>query len=177
MNVFEKARWIWYTAETKPNSYGEFCDRFTYAGGKVTCHLSVDGDYTLYVNGRYVASNQYADFEHYKVYDSVDITPYLTEGENTLTILAWHVGIPTFWYTPARAGVLYAVECDGAPLCASGENTLSREEPHYVSGYEKKVTMQLGPSFRYDATRPNDLPFSHSVTVEKRCENVPPSHS
>lgn len=173
MNVFENARWIWYTAEATPNSYGEFCDRFVYAGGTVTCHLSVDGDYTLYVNGRYAASNQYADFEHYKVYDSVDITPFLAEGENTLTVLAWHVGVPTFWYKPAAAGLLYAVECDGKTVCVSGESTLSREEPHYVSGYEKTVTMQLGPSFRYDATRPDDIPFSHSVTVEKDAKMYP----
>ncbi|MBE6768554.1 MAG: hypothetical protein E7549_06540 [Ruminococcaceae bacterium] len=174
MNTFDTARWIWYTAEARPNSYGEFCDRFTYTGGAVTCYLSADGDYTLYVNGRYAASNQYADFEHYKVYDSVDITPYLTAGENTLTVLAWHVGIPTFWYKPAAAGVLYAVECNGMTLCASGERTLSREEPHYVSGYEKTITMQLGPSFRYDATRPDDTPFFRSVTVEKNCTKMYP---
>ncbi len=173
MNTFDKARWIWYTKDVKPNSYGEFVDRFTYTQGAVTCHLSVDGDYTLYVNGQYVAANQYADFEHYKVYDSVDITPYLTAGENTLTFLVWHVGIPTFWYKPAAAGLLYAVECDGKTVCASGEETLSREEPHYVSGYEKTVTMQLGPSFRYDATRPDDTPFFRSVTVEKDAKMYP----
>lgn len=174
MNVFDKAQWIWYTAQVKPNSYGEFCDRFTYTGGRVTCHLSVDGDYTLYVNGRYAASNQYADFEHYKVYDSVDITSFLTVGENTLTVLAWHVGIPTFWYKPAAAGLLYAVECDGATVCASGAETLCREEPHYVSGYEKKVTMQLGPSFRYDATRPDDAPFHAATAVEKAVAEMYP---
>ncbi len=173
MNTFGTAQWIWYTTVVKPNSYGEFCDRFTYTGGTVVCHLSVDGDYTLYVNGRYAASNQYADFEHYKIYDSVDITPYLTPGENTLTVLVWHVGIPTFWYTPAKAGLLYAVECNGKILCASGETTLSREEPHYVSGYEKCVTMQLGPSFRYDASASDELPFSDSVVVEKSAKMYP----
>lgn len=174
MKPFDTAQWIWYTAAPQPNSYGEFCDRFIYTGGAVTIYLSVDGDYTLYVNGQYVASNQYADFEHYKVYDSVDVTPFLTAGENTFTVLAWHVGIPTFWYKPAAAGLLYAVVCDGETLCASGADTLSREEPHYVSGYEKTVTMQLGPSFRYDATRPDDRPFTRSVTVPKHCPKMYP---
>ncbi len=174
MAQWDAARWIWYTPTPQPNSYGEFVQPLAWHGGRTVCHLSVDGEYTLFVNGCYAASNQYADFEHYKVYDSVDITPLLTEGENTLTFLVWHVGVPTFWYKPAKAGLLYAVTCEGETVCVSGEDTLSREEPHYVSGYEKTVTMQLGPSFRYDATRAADTPFARSVLVAKECPKMYP---
>ncbi len=173
-NIFDTARWIWYTATAIPDSYGEFVQPVTYRGGRVTVHLSVDGDYTLFVNGKFAASNQYADFEHYKVYDSVEITSYLTEGENTVTFLVWHIGMSTFWYKPAAAGLLYAVECDGRIVCTSGANTLCREEPRYQSGRQKTVTMQLGPGFCYDATRPDDTPFHPSVTVEKCCPAMYP---
>lgn len=166
-NIFPSAAWIWYTAAVTPNSYGEFKESLRYGGGKAVCHLSVDGDYTLFVNGRYVASNQYADFEHYKVYDTVDITPYLQVGENTLTFLVWHIGIGNFHYRPGAAGLWYAVEAESRLLCASGADTLCREEPHYRSGYDKLVTMQLGPSFLYDATRPDDTPYHAAVVVEK----------
>ncbi len=40
-----------------PDTYGELYDGFVGEGGKATCRLSCDGDYTLFVNGRYVASN------------------------------------------------------------------------------------------------------------------------
>ena len=172
--VFDTAKWIWYTETPVPDSYGEFVQPLTWHGEQTTVHLSVDGDYTLFVNGVYVASNQYADFEHYKIYDSVDVTPYLTAGENTLTFLVWHIGMPTFWYKPAAAGLLYAVECDGKTVCASGADTLCREEPHYQSGRQKTVTMQLGPGFCYDATRPDDTPFVRSIVTKKVCPNIYP---
>lgn len=172
-HVFDTARWIWYTDRPVPDSYGEFCQSLTWHGEQTTVHLSVDGDYTLFVNGVYAASNQYADFEHYKIYDSIDLTPYLAEGDNTLTFLVWHIGMPTFWYKPSAAGLLYAVVCDGKTVCVSGEDTLCREEPHYISGRQKTVTMQLGPGFCYDATRADDTPFAHSVTVSKVAEMYP----
>ena len=74
---FADACWIWYTKDDAPDTYGDFSDRFHYSDGKVICRISCDGDYTLWVNGIFVSSNQYGDFEHYKIYDSIDITAFL----------------------------------------------------------------------------------------------------
>ena len=85
MDVFSSSRWIWYGTDIIPDSYGEFYGHFSAVcrkGQHVLCRLSCDGDYTLFCNGRFVASNQYGDYEHYKIYDEIDLTPYLQTGEN-----------------------------------------------------------------------------------------------
>lgn len=171
--VFDDSSWIWYCAEAKKDSYGDFTDRFNYTGGTVTLRISCDGDYTLFVNGKYASSNQYADFEHYKSYDELDITDYLSLGENTLSFLVWHLGIGCFKYSPAQAGLLYEVVCEGEVLAKSSTDTLSRENPNYKSGYGKLITSQLGQSFLYDASLPDDVPFKKSVAVDKKCNMVP----
>ena len=75
--VFEKAKWIWVERECKPDTYGEIYGEFNWEKGEVDCFLSCDGDYTLFINGHYVSSNQYGDFEWYKSVDKFIITPFL----------------------------------------------------------------------------------------------------
>lgn len=166
---FADTSWIWYTEATKPDTYGDFKDELTYTSGKVICHISCDGDYTLFVNGVYVSSNQYRDFEHYKIYDSIDITNFLAFGKNTILITVWYLGIPSSGYKPAKAGLLYEIECDGKPICRSCEETLSCENPNYKCGYKKIITPQMGQSFLFDATKNSDTVFHNSFVIDKKC--------
>ena len=168
--VFSNAAWIWYTQEEAPDTYGDFADSFDYTGGRAVCHISCDGDYTLFVNGAFVSSNQYGDFEHYKIYDSIDITGCLAVGKNDLRVIVWHLGIASSRYRPAKAGLLYAVECGGRTLCQSGAETLSREDPNYKSGYKKIITSQMGQSFLFDANGPGSAPYHGSFVVNKTCQ-------
>lgn len=80
-SVFEKSDWIWCDKKFGENEYAEFYDTVTYSGERAVLKISVCGDYTVFINGRYVASNQYADFPHYKVYDEIDITDFLVTGK------------------------------------------------------------------------------------------------
>ena len=99
--VFKNANWIWYEKSYGKNEYGEFCDIITYAGKKAILRISVCGDYTLFINGKYVASNQYGDFPHYKMYDEIDITEHLEPGENRICFLVWYFGdFGMRYYTP-----------------------------------------------------------------------------
>ena len=82
MKVFQKSNWIWDKLAVGADTYCEFVKQFDYDGEKCFCNLSCDSDYTLFVNGKFVESNQYPDFEHYKIYDQIDITPYLKKGNN-----------------------------------------------------------------------------------------------
>ncbi|MBQ6825530.1 MAG: hypothetical protein IJP34_02580 [Clostridia bacterium] len=170
---FTNTSWIWYTEFANPDTYGDFMDELNYNGGKVICHISCDGDYTLFVNGGYVSSNQYGDFEHYKIYDSIDITDHLVIGENTILITVWHLGIASSRYKPAKAGLFYEIECDGKSICRSCEETLSRENPNYKGGYKKIITSQMGQSFLFDETKSGDAAFHNSFVVDKKCEMYP----
>ena len=109
-NVFKNASWIWYEKNEKKDSYGDFKDTFNFSGEETFINISCDGDYTLFINGHFVASNQYGDFEHYKIYDTINITEYLNFGKNTLDITVWYIGIASSRYRPYRAGLLYEIK-------------------------------------------------------------------
>ncbi len=179
MDVFKNAKWIWVDGNVAPDTYGEFYDEFVWQGEKTVCRISADSDYTLFINGKYVASNQYGDFPWYKSYDEIDVTPYLTKGQNKMAVLVWYFGTSTSHYYSAPAGLLYEVEEGGTVRVQSGENTLSRYSRAYKNGLKKIVTNQLGYSYLYDATKEDnwingDLQgFTPSVCADKDCTLVP----
>jgi len=170
---FKNADWIWYTPNPISDSYGDFIDTFDYKEGKVKINISCDGDYSVFVNNSFVNANQYGDFEHYKIYDTIDITDYLNYGKNNIYILVWHLGINTSRYKTATAGLIYSVDCNDTIIATSSTKTLSRENPNYKSGYKKIITVQLGQSFLFDATKPDNTPYTQSFVVHKNCNLFP----
>ena len=177
MSVFENAKWIWLK-EDKVDQYGEFLSEFN-ACQNAKINISCDGDYTLYLNGKYVASNQYGDFEHYKIYDEVDLTSYLNDGENILAILVHHVGKDFSRYKPYQAGLIFEVISDGNVILSSGTDVLSRESKAYKTGLCKHISPQLGFSYLYDSTKEDGWIFGEgssfeaSYLVEKNCQFFP----
>ncbi len=175
MNPFEKSRWIWWTIKENCDEYGEFVQTFLAPEGRGEILLSCDGDYALWVNGTFAASNQYGDFEHYKIYDTVNLTPYLTEGENRIALLVWHFGTASQRYFPGKAGVIFEIRNGTDLLAVSSDSVLSRKSPAYKSHGNKSITGQLGLSFSYnadkeDSWRRESVPgFSPAVPVEKYC--------
>ena len=172
--MLEQARWIWVEQEEEKDTYGEFYSAFEYTEGKVIFALSADSNYTLYVNGTFVNSGQYADFPHYKVYDKLDITRYCQPGINHLAIIVWHYGVTgTFTYYPGKAALYFAVYCDGELCLVSDKNVLSRLSKTYRNGLQKLITSQIGYSFHYDATGEDEWMtgklsgFRHSRLVEQ----------
>ena len=136
--AFEKSRWIWLDDKSSPDTYAEFLDKFSYSGGKAILRISCDGDYTLLVNGKYATSGQYGDYERYKIYDVIDITPHLTAGENEISILVWYFGENSQRYVKADAGVIFELLCDGNIILTSGAHTSTRKSSAYRSGYRER---------------------------------------
>lgn len=173
MNVFEKSEFIWID-DTNIDTYGEFYASFK-ANSSPICRLSCDGDYTLFINGRYVASNQYGDFEHYKIYDEIDLSDYILDGENHLAILVHHFGKDSQRYKRYQTGVIFEICENNEILLASNESILSRKSKSYISGIGREITGQLGFSYTYDAKN-EDLwqigqgnDFKKSLPVSKNC--------
>ena len=171
--MFKKAKWIYASCEADADQYTEYVDVVPKAYGNATMFISCDSDYTLFVNGRYVASNQYGDFEHYKIYDTLDLTTYLTESENRIKIILYHCGVDTQRYRKAEAGLIYEITSDDKLLASSSEKTLSRLSPTYVSGAKRYVSRQLGFTFTYDATKESEDGYCPSVTVDKNVTFFP----
>lgn len=178
MKLFEKSKWIWINDHAGNDEYGEFFDTFEYSGGNAVCRISVDGDYSLWINGKYVDANQFGDFEHYKNYDTVDIKKHLTVGKNTVSVLVWHFGKISMRYRPASAGLIYEIVSGDDVLCVSNEATKSRLSPSYQNGRCKNITGQLGLGFAYDANKDDGAIFTGcgfdgSVLVDKKCTFFP----
>ena len=171
--VFENARMIWHKENYTENDYAEFFEKVNFSGKKAILRVSVSGDYALFINGKFVASNQFADFPHYKVYDELDITNHLKFGENTLCLLTWYFGKSGMRYHTPQAGVIYELEVDGKVSLASSKESLSRRSKAYKSGEMKRISYQFGYSFLYDAQKEDNWllgcgdGFSNSKGVTK----------
>lgn len=151
--IFENAEWIWHCDNYDENEYAEFFEELEYNGKNTTLHISVCGDYVVFINGKYVASNQYADFPHYKVYDEINISDFLEYGKNTICFLVWYFGKSGMRYVTPNPGLIYEIISENKLLAYSSENTFSRKSKAYKSGVMKKVTPQLGYGFFYDAKK------------------------
>lgn len=154
MSVFENAKWIWQNSEAKKDEHVEFFARFTYDGeGKARLRISADSNYGVYINGKMLSHGQYGDFPHYKIYDEIDVTKHLRKGENFFAVQAWYFGANSSTYIVGKAGVLFEIVSENETLLSSDKNVLSRLSKTYLSHREKWITMQMGYSYTYDATK------------------------
>ena len=146
------SNWIWLAQGSKADQYAEFYDCFAFQGFKTVLRISADSGYAVYVNGVLAASGQYPDFPHDKIYDEIDLTETCCVGRNHLAVVVWHYGEGSMTYYPGRAALRYEVLSEGKCIACSGQDTLSRQSRCYANGLCKKITHQLGFSFRYDLT-------------------------
>lgn len=151
---FKKGLWIWHSPEAIKDDHAEFLDFFEYSGGKVECFISCHDEYALFINGRFVETNQYSDFDHYKVYDRIDLSPFLQIGKNTFALSVWYCGGHSMRFSPSVGGVVFEIADENENiLLYSSKDTPSRQSLAYVSGRRKVLTSQLGYTFLYDSTK------------------------
>ena len=152
MTPFKNAKWIWANKEAKPDEYAEFYDEICLEGAGAELFISADSNYAVYMNGALCAFGQYADYPYSKVYDKIDLSKCIRKGKNVLAIRVWYYGINnTSTYYPGAAGLIYSLVAEGRELSFSSSKTASRLSPTYVPHKVKRITMQLGLSFEYDA--------------------------
>lgn len=180
MKVFEKSKFIWIEKDCTPDSYGEFYFPLNYDGGKLDLNISCDSDYTLFINGKFAYCNQYGDFEHFKVYDTIDLAKHLKKGENKIAILVWYFGFDTSKYKTYNAGLIFEVKDENGNIVKiSDEQVLSRKSRAYQSGRQKLITTQLGFGYKYDSTKEDNWQmgelngFNRSTLVKKDCVFYP----
>lgn len=169
MEFFKNADWIWLEGYDTVNAYVTFYDKATIADstGTYKLCLSVDTNYALYVNGKQAATGQYADYSFDKVYDELDITEYLHEGENAIVIDCWHQGDDSSTVRGEKAGLIYVLICGNEILAKSSSATTAAPNVRYKMGPQvEHVSGQLGRTFYYDSTC--DLPEAvPSVKIDK----------
>ncbi|MBR5499929.1 MAG: hypothetical protein IKV74_00210 [Clostridia bacterium] len=150
--MFEQCKWIWGSAQAKPDEYMDFKLSFhARAGKKYALHLSCDTDYALYSEGKLVSFGQYGDYPDYKVYDTISLDDVVCEGENEFILTVYYMGVDTQTYIKKPAGAIFQITEDDQAILCSSENIPSRVTPGYVPYQEIQITVQLGYSCLYDA--------------------------
>jgi len=173
MNAFKKAKWIYADCAVGEDQYTEYVDSLERIDAPTYLYICADSDYAVFINGTYVASGQYRDFEHYKIYDTLEISAYLTEEVNRVRILHYYCGVDTQTYRRGVAGLLYEIVSGDRTLAYSDESTQSRLSPSYANGKKRFVSSQLGFTFAYDATQDGEDGYRSSVAVEKHVRLFP----
>lgn len=91
-----QAKWIWDKENiTKKNVWMCFSKTVNLAAvpDELFAHISADSKYWLYINGEtavYEGSVKRGPTKDSGYYDSIDISPYLKEGENIFCALVWY---------------------------------------------------------------------------------------
>ena len=147
--TFKKAGWIWLDSAVSCDEHAEFIDTLVKKDNETyTLAISCDTDYSLFINEELAEFGQYADYPHYKVYDSVDITKHLSDGENRIKIIVWYSGAETSTHVTGTPLLIYEVtDSNDCPVIWSSEDTLSRLSPEYLQHQNILISSQLGLSF------------------------------
>lgn len=166
--MLNDCKWIWIHNDEKPDEYADFIAEFDLKDCTgVSFDISVDGNFEAYLNGKLCAFGACADYPDNKFLDSFSLDEYCQVGKNELKITVWHFGAPSSVYFPSNAGLIFKISQRGNTIVKSDENILTRNNTNYTNGLCKKITGQLGFSYKYDNTFVNTLPYEKSVIVEK----------
>ncbi len=157
--MFNNCKWIWRNGEYTKDEYSEFYFEFDSIG-KTLLNISCDSDYAFYVNGTLAAFGQYADFPHYKIYDSIDITEFCKSGTNRCGIIVYYKGNESSsTYYSSTPGLIFEVLSDDKQVAKSDINILSRLSNSYTNGRCKRITLQLGYTFHYSINKEDNWLF------------------
>lgn len=152
------AGWIWIDQE-ETNPYNQTIlarKEFTVdlpLRGRI--RISADSFYRLSINGRWVNDGPGRAWPEHFQYDDFDVTPYLRDGRNEISVVARYYGAGDFHRVPRRPGLLVQLDVrqgdertvtivsDGSWQAAPAEAWI-RNTP--------KVSIQMEPAELYDAT-------------------------
>jgi hypothetical protein len=106
MKSFSEAKWIWHNSYRGTNVYVNFEDEFTLGDAPSACSIKIscDRNYALYINGGFVDSGQYSDYEDLKYYDELDITPHVKPGKKYTACRRLLSGRKLLYLPARRAG-------------------------------------------------------------------------
>lgn len=159
MMIDNKAKWIWPKDDVSHHSTVKFRKHFHYNDEKnVIINITADSRYYLYINSQYINFGPVRAYpDHYK-YDSIDITPFLKKGKNTLNIIVQYYGQSNFQYVLAKRGLLLSVSGLSEEI-VSNHTFLGKKAEEYLADtpeicvqqpFEEQVDARLSDDFLYD---------------------------
>ena len=151
-NILKKAQWIMAPCKSQEiiDKYFDYRTTFTaQAGAEALLYISASTQYAVYINGQFVDCGQYEGYEDYQVYDTLDISKYLQDGENELWIGHYVCGEEFSTRRILIPGIIFEVHSGERVLLYSDEQCKARANIHFLENREK-ISPQLGFNFEYD---------------------------
>lgn len=118
-----KARWInTERCQSSPNTWLVYRKTVSLddVPSALTAHIAADSKYWLWINGDLVVFEgglKRGPSSADTYYDSVEIAPYLTKGENTIAVLVWHFGKNGFSHiNSGQAALLFEAIAPGIEI-------------------------------------------------------------
>ena len=166
-----KAHWIW-KSQPAYNPYQQVIyARRTFRAGPLDAavlRIAVDGHYRLAVNGDWVGDGPARSWPEHFQYDTLDLAPYLLEGENELLVIARHWSAGNFHSVPRQAGLLVQLDlelADGRRRSILSDRSWQVAEAHAWRPNTPKVSIQMEPQELYDARLEDDLDFAPAADL------------
>lgn len=190
-SVFRDAEFIWIRGmEDMVNAYVDFHETIEKKqDAEYFLYITADSDYALYINGVFCDGGQYADYpDTYKVYDALNITDFLRNGVNEITVTGYCQKEDSSTYRRGASGVMYAFTENGQVIITSGLHTKANRNPNYISGPVSRVSGQLSFSFEYSfisqPAAPGEAVVTRTfetlherpirkLTIKDRCKTTP----
>ena len=163
-------KWIWRENTFNSDSYVRFKKDFIVEdlNGKVFIDISCDTFYNLYVNSKLVNFGWFFDFDHYKMMDKVDISNFVKEGNNTIEIVVWYMGVPSFNYTVSNPGLYFLISNNEKTIAVSNSDVLCKIEDGYKQENNVYINNNLGLSFLFDNNIKAVETFSNCIEIDKK---------
>ena len=134
-----KAKWIWDKENlTEKNTWMCFNKKVNIdiVPEELIAHISADSKYWLYINGETVVfegSVKRGPAKNSGYYDSIDISPYLKKGENSICALVWFWDNETSYSysSSGQGGFIFEAICEDITII-SDETWKIKRNPAYI---------------------------------------------
>ena len=156
------AKWIWVNSQrTLPNTFGLFKKIFNIKKAVKSATMTVLGSsrYLATINGKRVAWGPAPADPRYEEADCIDITSFLTQGDNSLFFKVCFFGFGDGTWVCGAPGLIYNIKInyfDGSEdIIISDKNTLAAFDNSYPAGQYKRCflrALQEEHDFRLEGT-------------------------
>ncbi|WP_170234746.1 alpha-L-rhamnosidase-related protein [Chryseobacterium hagamense] len=137
---------------------------------KAWAKIAVDSKYWLWINGKMVIFEgglKRGPDPRNTYYDTVDLSAYLTKGNNTIAVLAWYFGKQGFSHVDSgKFGFLFECITPGITLATDASWKVIRNEAYQTCPPPLPNFRLPESSIRFDAAKDPGLWYTHNFSAQ-----------
>ena len=153
MDIFRQngARAIWIDHEVLFNRYVRFQTEFEAKKGQnIKFYVCVETKFELYINGNLTHFGQYDDYPDKKIYECADVSAYIKDGKNLVSILAYSAAHVLSMHRAGLPMLIFTAVSDTGCVLLSDENVKCAPAKEFVSGKIEKISNERKFNFGFD---------------------------